>query len=238
MRMRRRIDEDGGYGILVIGYWISDAGYRIPGSGSGFHDQESSIQHQGLSIKDQESSILIKAQASRIRNHGSRLKAQSSKLTAPSPTIPPSFLNLLMIKIVYPKKKPAIKEEGGKEFVFCIIRKKWMMLTPEEWVRQNTLLYFTESLLYPASLIAVEKKLELGDVQKRFDIVVYKDEKPFVLVECKKMNVPVTQKTLDQVMRYNINLQATCFIVTNGRHCYGFKNDQGHLVELESFPVF
>ena len=102
-----------------------------------------------------------------------------------------------MIKIVYPDKRPVIKEEGGKEFIFCIIRKKWMMLTPEEWVRQNTLLYFTESLSYPASLIAVEKKLELGDVQKRFDIVVYKDEKPFLLVECKEMNVPITQKTLD-----------------------------------------
>lgn len=143
-----------------------------------------------------------------------------------------------MIKIVYPDKRPAIKEEGGKEFIFCIIRKKWMTLTPEEWVRQNTLLYFTESLSYPASLIAVEKKLELGDVQKRFDIVVYKDEKPFVLVECKEMNVPINQKTLDQVMRYNIKLQAASFIITNGQHCYGFTNQDGTLVALDHFPSF
>ena len=143
-----------------------------------------------------------------------------------------------MIKIVYPDKKPSIKSTGGKEQVFCIIRKKWIILTPEEWVRQNTLLYLIEILSYPASLIAVEKKLQLGDLQKRFDIVAYKDDRPFVLIECKEMNVPITQKTLDQVMRYNINLQATCFIITNGQHCYGFKNEHGQLSAITSFPEF
>jgi hypothetical protein len=143
-----------------------------------------------------------------------------------------------MIKIIYPQKKPAIKSDGEKELVFCLVRKRWMQLTPEEWVRQNTLLYLTETLAYPASLIAVEKKLSLGDITKRFDIVVYKNEKPFVLIECKEMNVLITQKTLDQVMRYNIKLQATCFIITNGQHCYGFKNDNGNLVALEAFPAF
>lgn len=147
-------------------------------------------------------------------------------------------VNCGMINIVYPDKKPSIKMEGEKQLIFCVIRKRWMQLTPEEWVRQNTLLFLTETLQYPASLIAVEKKILLGELQKRFDIVVYKNEKPFVLIECKEMNVPVTQKTLDQVMRYNQYLQAGSFIITNGTSCYGFKNEAGVLAALENFPVF
>ena len=143
-----------------------------------------------------------------------------------------------MITIVYPDEKPAIKKEGENELIFCLIRKKWMQLSPEEWVRQNTLLYLIQSLQYPASLIAVEKKLQLGELSKRFDIVVYKNERPFLLIECKEMNVPVTQKTLDQVMRYNINLQAASFVITNGSTCYGFTNQEGRLVALDAFPAF
>ncbi len=143
-----------------------------------------------------------------------------------------------MIEIVYPAKKPSLKTEGEKQFIFCVIRKKWLQLTPEEWVRQNTLLYLIESLQYPAALIAVEKKLELGELKKRFDIVVYKNDKPFLLIECKEMNVPIAQKTLDQVMRYNINLQAGYFIITNGNTCYGFKAEAGDLSALNTFPSF
>ena len=143
-----------------------------------------------------------------------------------------------MIKIVYPDKKPGLKTEEGKELIFCMMRKKRLQVTPEEWVRQNVLLYLTETLQYPASLIAVEKKLQLGELQKRFDIVVYKNEKPFVLIECKEMNVPITQKTLDQVMRYNINLQAASCIITNGNTCYGFTTGNGSLEALDAFPAF
>jgi hypothetical protein len=113
-----------------------------------------------------------------------------------------------------------------------------MVLTPEEWVRQNLLLYFTEVMKYPASLIAVEKQLLLGELKKRFDIVLYKNELPFILVECKEMNVPISQKTLDQLLRYNINLQAAHFIITNGTHCYGFEFQNGQMTEMNSFPVF
>lgn len=143
-----------------------------------------------------------------------------------------------MIKIIYPDKKPVLKKEDHKEKIFCMIRKRWMQLTPEEWVRQNTLLYLTETLQYPSSLIAVEKQILLGDLSKRFDIVVYRNERPFVLIECKEMNVPISQKTLDQVMRYNINLQAASFIITNGNTCFGFRNHEGSLEALSAFPLF
>jgi len=143
-----------------------------------------------------------------------------------------------MIKINYPEKKPAIIKEAGKEFIFCVIRKRWMILTPEEWVRQNLLLFFIEVMNYPASLMAVEKQLLLGDVKKRFDIVLYKNDVPFMLIECKEMNVPISGKTLDQVLRYNINLQATHFIITNGTDCYGFKNEAGVMKNMDFFPTF
>ncbi len=144
-----------------------------------------------------------------------------------------------MIKIVYPDKKPTIKTEGGKESVFCIIRKRWVLLTPEEWVRQNFLLYLTESLSYPASLIAVEKQLNLGDLKKRFDIVVYgKDTKPFIITECKEMNVPLTENVLQQVLRYNINIQAGYLIITNGSHCIVFHKNGQDLEPVDSMPEF
>lgn len=143
-----------------------------------------------------------------------------------------------MIKIVYPDKKPVIKREGEKEFIFCVIRKRWMVLTPEEWVRQNFLSFLVYGMNYPASLIAVEKQLQLGDLKKRFDIVVYKNENPFMLIECKEMNVPINQKTLDQVLRYNINLQAAYFVITNGTVCYGFKKEEAEMIGLDLFPVF
>ena len=143
-----------------------------------------------------------------------------------------------MIKIDYPEKKPVIKKVSGREFIFCVIRKRWMILTPEEWVRQNLLLFFISVMKYPASLMAVEKQLLLGDVKKRFDIVVYKQDVPFMLIECKEMKVPITGKTLDQVLRYNMNLQAGYFIITNGTECYGFKNEKGVMVDMEFFPIF
>lgn len=143
-----------------------------------------------------------------------------------------------MIKINYPDKKPAIKTTGEKEFIFCVIRKRWMILTPEEWVRQNFLLFLVHGMNYPATLIAVEKQLQLGDLKKRFDIVVYKNEIPFMLIECKEMNVPITQKTLDQVMRYNINVQAAYFVITNGTVCYGFHKQDGLFNSINAFPVF
>jgi hypothetical protein len=143
-----------------------------------------------------------------------------------------------MIKIEYPEKRPAIKIEGGKELVFCVIRKRWMLLTPEEWVRQNLLLYLIEVMKYPASLIAVEKQLLLGELKKRFDIVIYRDDMPFMLIECKEMSVAISQKTLDQALRYNILLRAAYFIITNGTDCYGFKMVSHNLENIDAFPPF
>jgi hypothetical protein len=145
-----------------------------------------------------------------------------------------------LIKIAYPEKKPSIKTEAGKELVFCIIRKRWILLTPEEWVRQNFLLYLIEVLRYPASLIAVEKQLLLGDVKKRFDIVVYdqKNTAPYMIVECKEMNVPLNENVLQQALRYNTNIQAAILVITNGSHCFGFEKKENNFSEINTLPLF
>lgn len=141
-----------------------------------------------------------------------------------------------MIYIVYPEIKPTIKIENRKEFIFCTIRKRWFIITPEEWVRQNFLLYLIHALQYPASLIAVEKQLILAELKKRFDIVVYKDSIPFMIVECKEMNVPLSENTIRQVLNYNANIQAKIMVLTNGNYCAGFEKKGSEFVEIYELP--
>ena len=137
-----------------------------------------------------------------------------------------------MIKIEYPDIKPAVKKENGNEIIFCAIRKRWFKITPEEWVRQNFLLYLIHVLKYPASLIAVEKQLITAEVKKRFDIVVYKDAVPFMIVECKEMNVPLSESAIRQVLNYNVSIQAKIMVVTNGSYCAGFEKKEKEFVEI------
>jgi hypothetical protein len=143
-----------------------------------------------------------------------------------------------MIKIIYPKLKPKIKTENGKEVIFCVIRKRWFMITPEEWVRQNFLLYLIEELKYPASLIAVEKQLILSDVKKRFDIVIYKNSEPYIIVECKEMNVALSESTILQVLNYNTLVQAKILVITNGSYCKAFEKIENGFIEIELLPSF
>ncbi len=144
-----------------------------------------------------------------------------------------------MIKIEYPEYRPKIKTETGKEFIFDEVRKKWVLLTPEEWVRQNFLQYLILVKKYPASLIAVEREIMVADTKKRFDIVVYnKNHHPFMIVECKEMNVPLDNKTLDQVLRYNINLQVECLVITNGSYCFAFSTAGAAMNMVDEIPSY
>jgi hypothetical protein len=142
-----------------------------------------------------------------------------------------------MIKINYPKYQPKIKNENNKELIFDEVRKRWVILTPEEWVRQNFLQYLTQVKKYPASLIAVEKEIQLGDLKKRFDIVVYdKATAPWMIIECKEMTVELDKKVLDQILRYNITLQVPYLIITNGSYCMAFECINNQLEELTELP--
>lgn len=122
--------------------------------------------------------------------------------------------------------------------IFDEVRKKWVMLTPEEWVRQNFLQYLVQVKQYPPALIAVEKEIWLNDVKKRFDIVVYKNDVPWMIVECKEMEVELNSKVLDQALRYNMVLQVGVIVITNGSYCYGFDVTQSSPSSLNELPVF
>lgn len=142
-----------------------------------------------------------------------------------------------MIKIEYPTYQPKIKEEAGREIIFDEIRKRWVILTPEEWVRQNFLQYLTSVKNYPASLIAVEKEIKLGELKKRFDIVVYdKSTKPWMIVECKEMNVSLDRSVLEQVLRYNLSLQVPYLVITNGSYCHAAVIRNDGLIEIDGLP--
>ncbi len=141
-----------------------------------------------------------------------------------------------MIKIEYPPYQPKIKTEADREYIFDGLRKRWVMLTPEEWVRQNFLQYMIRVKKYPASLIAVEKEISLVDLKKRFDIVLYKNAQPWMIVECKETAVALDRKVLDQVLRYNMSLKVPYLVITNGSYCYAFAVVENKLEEIDDLP--
>ena len=123
----------------------------------------------------------------------------------------------------YPHK---IKQEKDKAYIFDFIRKKYLVLTPEEWVRQHFVHYLITLKKFPSSLIVIEKGLKLNEMQKRADVLVYnKNGNPLVLVECKAASVKITQETFNQIARYNMNFKVPYLIVTNGLQHYCCKID-------------
>jgi hypothetical protein len=144
-----------------------------------------------------------------------------------------------MIKIEYPSYDFRIKKEENIDFIFDNARKRWVVLTPEEWVRQNFLQYITEIKNYPVSLIAVEKEIYLGELRKRCDIVVYsRNALPWMIIECKEMKEPLNPKVLDQILRYHITLPAKYLVVTNGNHCFGFEKREEQFYEINELPEY
>ena len=143
-----------------------------------------------------------------------------------------------MIKIEFQKGKVAVVKRNDITEVFDPIRRKWLLLTPEEWVRQN----FVQFLLnqnYPASLIAIEKEVRLGELKKRCDIVVYnRDMNPWMIIECKEMNVILSEKTIDQVLRYHLALPVPFLIITNGSFTYGFEKKENEFSEIDILPDY
>ena len=106
---------------------------------------------------------------------------------------------------------------NNKEQIFCEWRHRWVRLTPEEWVRQQLLHRLVEQLGYPASLIAVEQAIQVGEAQKRCDAVVYdRQMTPVMVIECKAETVPLKQKTLDQAITYNRKLNVPYLMLHNG----------------------
>jgi len=117
----------------------------------------------------------------------------------------------------FPSYNFRVKNSQNKALIFDLIRKKFVVLTPEEWVRQHVINYLLNDKEYPQSHINVEKQIVLNGLKKRYDIVVFNaDGTIHLLVECKAPKIKITQKTFDQIAQYNIDLDATYLMVTNG----------------------
>ena len=143
-----------------------------------------------------------------------------------------------MIKIEYPPGDFKRRKEKNVEYIFDALRKRWLLLTPEEWVRQN-MIHYVLLKKYPASLIAVEKEIKLGELIKRCDVVIYsRTAVPFMIIECKEMKVPLSEKTLEQILRYHITLPADYLIITNGSYCFGFQKTDNQFIEIDKFPGY
>jgi len=140
-----------------------------------------------------------------------------------------------VINVAYPKFDFKIKEENNKEFIYDELRRKWLVLTPEEWVRQNFVRYLVDVKKYPASLIAIEKEVKVGELKKRFDIVVYKNDVPWMIVECKQMNIKMDENVLQQVLSYQSQLQASFLVVTNGNTTHLLEKKINHFIEVDEF---
>lgn len=144
-----------------------------------------------------------------------------------------------MIKIDYPAHDFRMKKEKGKELIFDELRKIWVRLTPEEWVRQNFVSYLIHAKRHPSSLVAVEKKVMVGEMIKRFDILVYNSEhQPWMMVECKAADVPLKEDVLAQVLRYNIAVPVEFLVITNGMYCMGFRKTGEALSQIEEIPAW
>jgi hypothetical protein len=126
-----------------------------------------------------------------------------------------------MQQLNFPSYAFRFKNSENKIAIYDEIRKKFILLTPEEWVRQHVVMYLLQTKNYPKSLINVEKLLKVNQLSKRYDIAVYKPNGTLhLLVECKAPSVPITQSTFDQIARYNLELKADYLMVTNGLNHY------------------
>jgi hypothetical protein len=129
-------------------------------------------------------------------------------------------------KLNFPKYNFRFKNNENKTLIFDIIRKKFVILTPEEWVRQHTLHFLITEKKYPVSYINVEKQLLLNDSVKRYDIVIFKNDGDVeIIIECKAPSIAINQVTFDQIARYNLALNSNLLMVTNGLTHYFCKMD-------------
>lgn len=109
------------------------------------------------------------------------------------------------------------KKQAQQTFIFDFIRKRWLVLTPEEWVRQHLLNYLVTEKKFPASSISIEKELILNGQKKRYDVVIYDQHlKPHLIVECKAPYIELNQNVIEQALRYNLIVKAQLVMISNG----------------------
>ena len=131
-----------------------------------------------------------------------------------------------MIQLTLPPYQIRVKETHGRKQIFDILRRKYVALTPEEWVRQHFIHYLVEHKNYPSSLLANEVSLQIGEKRMRADSVLYDNQlRPRMIIEYKAPNITLTQKVFDQITVYNLLLHVDYLIVSNGMTTYICKMD-------------
>ena len=146
-----------------------------------------------------------------------------------------------MHKLNFPTYQFRIREDGPAFTIFDPIRKKYVALTPEEWVRQHVIRYLTQEKNVPEMLVKVESEFKLYNTRKRFDLAVFdRNGNALLLVECKAPAVPVTQDVVDQAVRYNLALKVGYLMLTNGlQHIFcQVDPQQGHTRIIPELPDY
>ncbi|MEA1785270.1 type I restriction enzyme HsdR N-terminal domain-containing protein [Arenibacter sp. GZD96] len=146
-----------------------------------------------------------------------------------------------MIPLQFSEYEFRFKNRENKIFIFDDIRKKFVVLQPEEWVRQHTVQFLIHDKKYPKSHINVEKEIRIHNLKKRYDILVYNPLGEIeILVECKAPEIAITQRVFDQIARYNFHLRAKYLMVTNGlAHFYCIMDfEKEKYTFLEEIPDF
>ena len=146
---------------------------------------------------------------------------------------------IYMLPLLFPKPDFSVRKEQDQPQIFDPLRKLWVKLTPEEWVRQNMICMLRDTLNIPTGFMGVEKEIQVGAMKKRFDLLVFdKDHQPWMLIECKSEQVSLKEETAEQLLRYHQVLRAKYLIITNGQTAMGWHIDQHNLSLMNEWPAW
>lgn len=143
-----------------------------------------------------------------------------------------------LVSLNFPPAPLKLARKNDQPMVWDAFRKKYLVLTPEEWVRQHLLHYLMEHLHYPQATLATESGFKLQAQPRRSDVLVYKNSRPMLLAECKAPQVKLTQNTLDQASRYNLHYQVPYIVLTNGLSHFAAKAKNKGYELLPAIPTY
>lgn len=144
-----------------------------------------------------------------------------------------------IVPLTLPKTDLDISRSGDQLYVRCLVRKKKIVLTPEEWVRQHFIAYFLNDLSYPKGLLTVEKKIQYGAMEKRWDLATFMaNQECFLLLECKAPSIPITKAVFEQSLTYFKGLQSRFLVLSNGIEHVIFKKEEDGLKIVNEFPDY
>ena len=143
-----------------------------------------------------------------------------------------------MLPLSFPEPNFSLRKLEEQPQIFDSIRKVWVKLTPEEWVRQNLIQLLIQSVQIPAAYLSVEKEIQVGNLKKRFDLLVYnRRHLPWMLIECKSESVELSEQTTAQLLSYHQVIQSEYLIVCNGKNALGWQRNEAGWMPLLQWPT-